>query len=301
MEFGKTPFFKEVDFSLPKERHNFNFCSSEMRVNLFLGTPQWNQKEWVGRIYPKGTRGSDTLRLYSERFNGIELNSTHYALPSKERIDVWRDCTTEGFKFSPKVSQRISHYGLHNIKSELDLFIKTVMGFEQKLGLSFMQLPPEFSVSDYSQLKNFLDLLPRGFELALEFRNPSFFTHGMLQNKTFDLLSSKEITTVITDTAGRRDVVHSSLTSNKVALRFVGNDNDESDLKRLDDWIMRIDSWYQQGLEDCYFFAHAPDNICSIDLASHFARKINSELGAGVLDPLEKQLDSVKQTDLFSL
>jgi uncharacterized protein YecE (DUF72 family) len=298
MEFGKTPFFKEVDFTLPKEIHILDSFSSD-RVNLFLGTPQWNQKEWIGRIYPKGTKGSDTLRLYSERFNGIELNSTHYALPSQDRVQTWKECTTPDFKFSPKISQRISHYGLKNIKEELDLFLKTVMGFQEKLGLSFIQLPPEFSVSDYSALKNFLDLLPQDFKLAIEFRNPSFFNHGLLQNKVFDLLSKQKVSTVITDTAGRRDVLHSSLTTDKVILRFVGNDHSQSDTRRLEDWIIRIGSFYEQGLKDFYFFAHAPNNIHSIDLAQKYALMMNNEHCTDIMDPLSKELDEIVQISLL--
>ena len=298
MEFGKTPFFKDVEFTLPKDKNNLGFFYHE-KINVFLGTPQWNQKEWLGRIYPKGTKGSDTLRLYSERFNSIELNSTHYALPSKERVDIWREVTSSNFKFSPKIPQRISHHGLRNIKSEFDLFIRTVMGFKEKLGLSFLQLPPEFSFSDYRFLKSFLDILPKDFELALEFRNPSFFNRGQLQDKVFDLLVSRGVSTVITDTAGRRDVLHSSLTTDKVILRFVGNDHNNTDFMRLDDWVTRIGSWYEQGLKDFYFFSHAPNNIHSIDLAQKYVHLMNKEYGIEIIDPLEKELNEIKQINLL--
>ncbi|MCT4642141.1 MAG: DUF72 domain-containing protein [Bacteriovoracaceae bacterium] len=293
MEFGKTPHFRSVDFSLPKDNYPTPFNYHE-DINIYFGTPGWNQREWIGRLYPKGCKPSEFLEHYAKRFNSIELNSTHYALPSKDRIQSWVNMTPDNFRFCPKVLQKISHYGLD--KEEFNFFVDVIMQFENKLGLCFLQLPEHFSLNDFYLLEKLLIQKPKDFKLAIEFRNASFFVNNLIQKQVLDKLIKYDINTVITDVAGNRDVLHSTIINDKVIVRFVGNQDPKTDASRLSLWQIRIDSWFKKGLKDLYFFCHQPNNIYSIDLGSDFIQSMN-ELGANLEDPFD--IDLEVQTSLF--
>ncbi len=73
-----------------------------------------------------------------------------------------------------------------------------------------------------------------------------------------NLLYRHRVATVITDTAGRRDALHLSLTQPAVLVRFQGNDGHPTDAERLAHWADRLKIWRQGNLEEVYFFAHQP-------------------------------------------
>ena len=74
-----------------------------------IGTCGWSYKDWVGPFYPKGLTPADYLPYYAERFSIVEVDSTFYRSPSKSMVQGWRDKTPEGFSFSLKVPQTITH------------------------------------------------------------------------------------------------------------------------------------------------------------------------------------------------
>ena len=63
-----------------------------------------------------------------------------------------------------------------------------------KLGAVLIQLPPSFTVKEFSNTEQFLDRLPTGYEFALEFRHPSWETEG-----PWDMLKHYNIAAVMTD------------------------------------------------------------------------------------------------------
>jgi uncharacterized protein YecE (DUF72 family) len=74
---------------------------------VYVGCPRWSVKEWVGKLYPKGTRDSHFLDEYVKQFNCIELNSTFYNLFDEAAIAKWADRAGErDFLFLPKDLQR---------------------------------------------------------------------------------------------------------------------------------------------------------------------------------------------------
>lgn len=76
-----------------------------------MGCSVWSHKDWVSNFFPNGSKPSDFLRLYSQRFQNVEGNTTFYALPSAETVQKWCDETPESFTFCFKIPQQISHVG----------------------------------------------------------------------------------------------------------------------------------------------------------------------------------------------
>lgn len=282
MEFGKLPDISRVDFTLPPDPpQNAEVLSALPKTAsasaIYLGATGYNMKLWVGSWYPAGTKDKDHLRHYGTQFATIEHNTTHYRIPDEATVARWREDTPPDFRFCPKIPQTISHardLGLSG--SQIRLFCDVIAGLEEKLGCCFLQVPPYFSTRDLAVLARFLDVFPKDIPLAVEVRHESFFEPTVAAEDFFQLLQSQNITTVVTDVAGRRDVCHLRLTSGKVLVRFVGNNLHPTDYTRIRDWAARLADWYAAGLREAYFFTHEPDNLLAPDLAA-FCAEVFSE------------------------
>lgn len=79
----------------------------------------------------------------------------------------------------------------------------------------------------------------------------------------------------MTDTPGRRDVLHMRLTTPIAFIRFVGCNNDEIDYKRLDDWVEIAARWKEKGIKVLAFFLHQHVERESPKLAAYFIERLN--------------------------
>jgi uncharacterized protein YecE (DUF72 family) len=291
MDFGKVHSIRTL------EQINFEFPPVEARVvellkkkgtdhfhrpQIFVGCPIWGKKEWVGKVYPPGTSNRDFLKFYSQQFNSVELNTSFYRIPDLATVDSWKQSVSKNFQFCPKFFQGISHQNLLETQKLTQLFCDSVTELKENLGLSFLQLPQHFSIQHGGGLKKWVEFLPRGFPLAIEFRHSSWFENQKLHPRVAEWLEGQGISMVITDVAGRREVFHNSLTTPQVLVRFVGNGLHESDFSRLDRWVIRIGEWLNLGLKTLYFFVHQPDDTVAPDAVHYFIEKLNSRLGLSV-------------------
>lgn len=282
MKFGKLQDISQVDFSLPADPiGNLKVLSAVPALSrtptCYIGCTGWSMPAWIGKVYPKGTKSKDYLKYYSQQFNTIEFNTTHYRIPNEKTVEKWYIEAAEDFRFCPKIPQVISHrkdLGLN--EDTLSLFCDAVLGLKEKLGCCFIQMPPYFGHDRIKILEQFLSRWPEIIPLAVEVRHESWFASAAQSRDLFNLLFRYGISTVITDVAGRRDVLHMALTNGIAMVRFVGNDLHPTDYKRIDTWAERIKLWFNQGLQEIYFFTHEPDNILAPDLAAYLAEKLKS-------------------------
>lgn len=264
MEFGKTSDLSSVDFRLPADpSRTTDILANTGKAGpfrLYLGATGWSIREWVGLLYPKGTKAADYLHHYSRQFNTIEFNTTYYRLPDASLIHRWNEQSADDFRFCPKVMQAISHSRDFALEGALvDRFCEAMQLFGEKMGPCFLQLPPHFGPS-VNNMKRLEALLGRFVvPLCVELRHPGWFADAAAGEALFQLLEKFGAGTVITDVAGRRDVCHMTLTAPVSMVRFVGNDLHASDLKRLQDWAQRLMQWGEQGLREAYFFMHQLD------------------------------------------
>nr|WP_295900990.1 DUF72 domain-containing protein [uncultured Bdellovibrio sp.] len=292
MEFGKISNIENVSWTLPPDVDSSveflrSLNSSVGPAKYYIGTPAWGHKEWIGKIYPEKTKAVDYLSFYSQNFNTIELNTSHYRIPSKEQTDKWKSQLHSEFLFCPKVFQGISHApaGLLD-RTLLKEWFSFLENLGTHLGPCFIQFSPGFDYGKKAALFHFLQQWPKDFELALEFRHPSWFQQGRILPALEKYLQAQRIGLVITDVAGRRDVLHSSISSSFTMLRFIGNDLHASDFSRAQEWAARLNSWSQQGLQRVFYFVHEPDDIKSPEMAQAVIRDLNEEAGAS-LEPLK--------------
>lgn len=291
MDFGKVDasILPTIDFSLPDDDPRTWVAlreAPETQVRIGVGAPVWGVKSWLGSVYAPGTPPKEFLQSYAGQFNSIELNTTHYGTPSPETIAKWRESSPDGFKFNVKFLQEISHrQPLGHDPKLVQEFVHAIMGLEDRLGLSFLQLPPTFSISEAPQLRALFEQIPKELPVAVEVRHPSFFHDHLLVPRYYDLLRSLNAHVVITDVAGRRDVLHTSLPSSRVLIRFIGNSPEslghlhETDLARIETWVHRVSSWLKLGLTQLEFFVHQPDDIQAPLLINHFIDRMNAVCG----------------------
>ncbi|RBL89686.1 DUF72 domain-containing protein [Chitinophaga flava] len=294
MDFGRvTPAeLEELDFKLPAEPlFNKKILKGKpvKKPLSYLGCAKWGRREWIGKIYPKGTKETQFLQEYVHHFNGIELNATHYQIYGPSTISKW-DAAAKGidFKFCPKVPQAISHFS--NLSPAIagpktTAFLEGVLAFGQHLGPIFLQLSDRYGPAKRKALYEYLASLPTDLQFFLEVRHPEWYADEAVRLELFEKLQSLNIGSIITDTAGRRDCAHMHLTIPKIFIRFVGNSLHPTDYTRIDDWANRIKYWLDNGLQEVYFFMHMHDEALSPDLAVYLADRLEAVCGLKVKKP----------------
>lgn len=282
MDFGKLSSLDNINLSLPPDHVDTTRVlqsANKQAPIVYIGAPIWADKGFVGKLYPKGTKETDFLNEYGKQFNAIELNATHYRIPSLTQIARWKEDVPVDFKFFPKVPQVISHASNINSKEDLlRLFNSVVFSLKENLGAVFLQLPPYFKPNRFNELENFVAAFPKEIPLFVELRNEAWFQQTKLTAEVFNMLESYDTGSVITDVAGRRDVLHNRLTVPKAFIRFTGNDLHPTDFKRIDEWVARIHQWLQLGLHELYFFVHTPEKHFTAEMADYFIEQLNKRL-----------------------
>lgn len=275
MKFGQVEDPSQIDFILPKDHSKTKEILKQNKKgleNISIGCAKWNKTDLKG-FYPKGTK--DELAYYSTQFNSIELNATFYGMPSSEQVLTWKEKTPENFKFFPKITNTVSHFRrLLNIDDVVTQFATAVLNFDDKLGMVFLQLHDNFKPKDYERLEQFVNKWPKEVPLAIELRNTEWFIDEEILDKTCELFEQNNITNIIVDTAGRRDMLHMRLTTPNAFIRYVGA-NHESDYARLEDWLDRLTTWKKEGLQNLYFFVHQNIEKASPLLSAYFIEKMN--------------------------
>lgn len=286
MKYGKLDNVDGIDFRLPITPDNFTPCGATTALQIRMGGTMWNIPEWVGKVYPAGTKQKDFLHHYSRQFSTIELNATHYKIPTVATVQKWCEQTPTSFRFCPKFPQSISHYRrFTNVDGITEDFLNALVAFGERLGPSFIQLPPHFAPDKAEVLMNYVNALPTDLTWAIEFRHPDWFAGSTAAEEVWQWMRERKIIAVISDTAGRRDAVHMRITGAGTIVRFGGNNLHASDELRWKEWIDRLYQWQQQGLEWCELWMHQTDSIVTPESCIRFAELWKERTGAQVATP----------------
>jgi len=292
MDFGRvpTPELSDIDFKLPAEPlYNKKILKGKpvKKPLAYLGCAKWGRKEWIGKIYPKGTKEANFLGEYVKHFNSIELNATHYQIYGPSTISKWDEkAAGMDFKFCPKVPQSISHFSnLVSAGDKTTSFLEGVLAFGSHLGPIFLQMSDKYSPAKREYLYEYLASLPKDLQFFVELRHKDWYEDEAIRMELFNKLRDLNVGIIITDTAGRRDMAHMYLTIPKIFIRFVGNSLHPTDYTRIDDWANRIKYWLDNGLKEVYFFMHMHDEAKSPELAVYLIDKLEAVCGIQVKKP----------------
>lgn len=286
MKFGRVEHPENIDFTLPPDHPDtkkvLNRVKDDNVPEIYVGCAKWNKADLKG-FYPRGTK--DELVYYSSQFNSIELNATFYRIFPAEQFSSWYDKTPSGFKFFPKLNQEISHWKrLNGVKEVVDNYLYNASNLKEKLGTVFLQMHTNFAPKDFDKVVDFVESWPSEIPLAIEFRHTDWYNDVSVANELYELLEKNNISNIIVDTAGRRDLLHMRLTNAKAFVRYVGA-NHASDYTRLDDWVERLKLWKEAGIKEIDFFVHQNIEEASPLLSAYFIKQLNSELGCSLTVP----------------
>lgn len=282
MKFGSVDNPENIDFTLPPDHPDNKKNSAPEKFSVYVGCAKWNKADLKG-FYPRGTK--DELEYYATQFNSIELNATFYRIFPPEQFAKWYEKTPEGFKFFPKLNQEISHWKrLNEVHEVVEHYLYSAVNLKEKLGTIFLQMHNNFAPKDFDRVVNFVESWPKELALAIEFRHTDWFNDKTVSQELYRLLEENNISNVLVDTAGRRDLMHMRLTNSTAFVRYVGA-NHSSDYDRLDAWVERLKSWKALGVTEVDFFIHQNIEKASPLLSAHFIKNLNKELGTKLIIP----------------
>ena len=287
---------------------------------LRVGCPVWAHAPWVGNFFTSDAKRGDYLPQYGSVFKTVEGNSSFYGLPSVETIHRWCQEAPSGFEFCFKFPRVVSHdLLLNNAEKETLEFMTRVEPLADHIGPFFLQLPSHFEPRHLENLLTFLKRLPKDHKLAVEVRNPHFFSGKSDEIAFNEALSDLKVDRVIFDTralfAGGAEDEHTegaqrrkpqlpvakNATGSRPFVRFVGHPDMELTERYLQEWVEPVMRWLDQGKEP-YFFTHMPDDL----QAPHLGRRFQQLLANAGLEidipawPFENEPPSPEQMDFFA-
>ena len=297
MKFGRVENPEIVDFTLPRDHPDTQSvlkANPSNETSIYVGCAKWNRADLKG-FYPRGTK--DELEYYAQQFNSIELNATFYRIFPPEQFQKWAERTPNEFRFFPKLNQEISHWKRLNSESMavVDRYLYSVINLKEKLGCLFLQMNSNFAPKDFDRVVAFIESWPKEIPLAVEFRHSGWYNDKTVSENLYKLFEENNISNIITDTAGRRDLMHMRLTNSRAFIRYVGA-NHKSDYARLDDWVERLNEWKDSGIKEIDFFIHQNIEKESPLLSTYLIKRLNSELGTDLKIPNKIKNPRIRKT-----
>lgn len=114
--------------------------------NILIGTSGYDHLELKGSFYPADLARKDFLSFYSTKFNGLELNSTFYGMPTAERIASIYQRSGGRLKFSIKLNQLLTHQIGRDWRQQAEIFKAAMKPLLEKDALAtvLIQFPESF-------------------------------------------------------------------------------------------------------------------------------------------------------------
>jgi len=147
-----------------------------------IGCSGFHYESWKEVFYPKGLAKDRWLGYYCRHFNTVEINNTFYRFPEPKTLERWYRIAPEGFTFTLKVPQQVTHVQRFTDTADLihAFYQAAAEGLREKLGCFLFQLPPSV-VYDKSFLDGMLRPLSTEFNNVIEFRDGSWWRPAVFE------------------------------------------------------------------------------------------------------------------------
>ncbi|HVP19787.1 MAG TPA: DUF72 domain-containing protein, partial [Spirochaetia bacterium] len=158
--------------------------SENGKARILLGTSGYSYDDWIGPVYPPGTRRQDFLGLYSSEFPIVELNFSFYQQPAARTLERMVSVTPPGFLFALKANRTMTHEIGEDWEEQISTFRSGISPLLEadRLAAILLQFPYSFGYTPESRERlaaicGRLDGLP----LAVEFRKSDWMRPQVLE------------------------------------------------------------------------------------------------------------------------
>ena len=228
---------------------------------IYIGTSGWHYKHWKGTFYPADIKESKQFEEYRKFFSTVEINNSFYRLPTPETFDMWRKTTPKDFVFAIKASRFITHMKKLNLDREgVKNFFTSVKKLNEKIGVILFQLPPKWKVNT-ERLKKFIDVLPKKYRYAFEFREHSWYI-----DEVYAILKKYNCSFCIYEL--ERHLSPTEITADFVYVRLHGPGNKYQgsySLETLHGWAQRCRQWQDQGRDVFFYFDNDQEGFAAFN------------------------------------
>lgn len=222
-----------------------------------MGTSGWDYPEWRGRFYPPSAPRRTWLAHLAARTDAVEVNATHYRLPTPGMLRRWRTMVPASYRFALKGSRPVTHRRSPPPPGMVERFCAVAAaGAGGALGPVLWQLPTDAGPFDADRLEALLAALPatvrdptgtrRRLRHAVEVRDPRW-----LVPPTVAALRRRGVALVVSDAADWPTV--GDLTAGFVYVRLHGPAERYASAygpRLLARWAERIRIWAAGGVPD---------------------------------------------------
>jgi uncharacterized protein YecE (DUF72 family) len=165
---------------------------------ILVGTSGYGYAEWVGSVYPAGTKPKDFLSHYAKVFPTVELNRPFYAMPTADQIRGNLEQAGPSLVFAVKANAALTHridtatWKVHagSFKKAIEPLLEA-----KRLAAVLLQFPPQFRNTEerrrylFALLDEFVDI-----PAALEFRHAGWYNSAVV-----DICRERRVPLVSTD------------------------------------------------------------------------------------------------------
>ncbi len=243
-------------------------------ATVYIGTMSWIYEDWRGPFYEANLAQAKMLEQLATVMSAVEVDATFYGFPKPSTLAGWNAQTPDDFRFSFKLPRTITHErrligGTVDSAIDFGKLVSESMG--AKCGALLLQLPPDFTASEYPTLTGFIDVLASVRSGVSDLPWVVEIRHASWQETNIAAYSAERnvvlATTERTDCGGPLRYIRLLGIENSVA-RF-----DERQFDRgveLNEWATRIDQARNDSPEPIYVFVrnffegHAPATIAEL-------------------------------------
>lgn len=178
------------------------------RANIWVGTCSWADPELIktGSFYPRGSTPESRLRHYATQFPVVEIDSSFFALPTVQNTALWTERTPAAFRFNIKAYRVLTGHQAapSSFPPDLQPLLPPLQGrrrnhyhadlpaeVRDELWRRFIEAIVPLKDSKKPEWVEHVELClarMRGHQVAVEFRNRSWFDSDTRSADTLDWL-----------------------------------------------------------------------------------------------------------------
>jgi uncharacterized protein YecE (DUF72 family) len=154
-------------------------------AEILVGTCGYHYTEWIGPVYPEGTKKEDFLAQYARMFPTVELDYTYYQMPTAGQLAGMMEKARPPLVFSAKAHETLTHrVDPHGWEGEAKTYLTALEPLLKagRLGAVLFQFP--FSFHYEPDRRRYLDKLLTYFKdvpSAVEFRNADWINTRVIE------------------------------------------------------------------------------------------------------------------------